>query len=67
MTNAWQITDTAGIVHLRTSDGAVVCGRDGNGWSDAVTELQRLGLVERCAECGERAPGLLHHVLTASE
>jgi hypothetical protein len=60
----WQITDHDGIVHLRTSNGKVVCGANPAGWSDAVTELMRLNLVERCEQCGTRAPGLLFHVLT---
>lgn len=58
-----QIAAPGGVVHLRTSDGAVVCGRDAEGWSTGVTEAMRMGLVERCEDCGRKAPGLLHHAM----
>lgn len=41
-----------GVVHQLAGDGTMTrCGRPAAGWSRAVTDLQRLGLVVFCADC----------------
>ena len=54
MTDRNENTATApdGVVHQLAGDGAMTrCGQSAAGWSRAVTDLQRLGLVVFCADC----------------
>ena len=40
-----------GVVHYLRGDGTTLCGMAVIGWSIAVTDVQRLGLVLFCEAC----------------